>query len=107
MPKDIQGVSVLPLLKGESPATWRKALYYHFYEFPAEHCVKRHYGIRTDKYTLIHFYNDIDAWEVYDLENDSQQMKNLYGQPAYKDIIKELKEQLVQLEVQYGATKSR
>lgn len=55
VPEDIQGVSLLPLLKGEKPADWRKSLYYHFYEYPAEHMVKRHYGVRTERYKLIHF----------------------------------------------------
>ena len=57
VPEDIQGESLLPLLKGKKPAGWRKSLYYHFYEYPAEHMVKRHYGVRTDPYKLIHFYN--------------------------------------------------
>ena len=55
VPEDMHGVSMLPLLRGESPKNWRDALYYHFHEFPAEHAVKRHYGVRTDRYTLIHF----------------------------------------------------
>ena len=55
VPEDIQGLSLLPLLKGEHPKDWRKSLYYHFYEYPAEHMVKRHYGVRTDRYKLIHF----------------------------------------------------
>ena len=70
IPSDIQGVSLVPLLKGEHPKDWRKALYYHFYEYPAEHMVKRHYGVRTDRYKLIHFYNDINWWELYDLQAD-------------------------------------
>ena len=82
IPGDIQGVSLLPLLRGEKPADWRKSLYYHFYEYPAEHMVKRHYGVRTERYKLIHFYNDIDEWELYDLQEDPTEMHNLYGQPS-------------------------
>ena len=70
LPEDMHGISMLPLLKGEHPVNWRKALYYHFYEYPAEHMVKRHYGVRTERYKPIHFYNDIDVWELYDLKND-------------------------------------
>ena len=84
IPDDIQGVSLLPLLRGEKPADWRKSLYYHFYEYPAEHMVKRHYGVRTERYKLIHFYNDIDEWELYDLQEDPTEMHNLYGQPGYR-----------------------
>ncbi len=102
VPEDIQGVSLLPLLKGEHPADWRKSLYYHFYEYPAEHKVKRHYGIRTERYKLIHFYNDIDVYELYDLLNDSSEMHNLYGQPGTEDITKELKIQLSALQEQYN-----
>lgn len=102
IPNDIQGVSLLPLLKGEKPADWRKALYYHFYEYPAEHMVKRHYGIRTERYKLIHFYNDIDAWELYDIQNDPTEMNNLYGQSEYDSIVTELKANMLELQEQYN-----
>ena len=101
IPEDIQGVSLVPLLKGEKPADWRKSLYYHFYEYPAEHMVKRHYGVRTDRYKLIHFYNDIDVWELYDLKEDPTEMHNLFGQPGYEKITEELKAELVKLQTQY------
>jgi arylsulfatase A-like enzyme len=101
VPEDIQGISLLPLLKGEKPAKWRDALYYHYYEYPAEHMVKRHYGVRTERYKLMHFYNDIDEWELYDLQNDSTEMHNLYGNPEYDGVVKELKEKLNELMVQY------
>lgn len=101
IPQDIQGVSLLPLLKGEHPKDWRKSLYYHFYEYPAEHAVKRHYGIRTERYKLIHFYRDIDEWELYDLENDPMEMNNLYGKPGTEQITQDLMKQLDDLQVQY------
>lgn len=101
-PADIQGISLLPLLSDEkSPAEWRKSLYYHYYEFPGEHAVKRHYGVRTDRYKLIHFYHDIDSWELYDLQNDIQEMNNLYGNPAYESIVAELKAELKHLQEEY------
>ena len=105
VPADIQGVSLMPLLRGEHPADWRKGLYYHFYEYPAEHMVKRHYGVRTDRYKLIHFYNDIDVWELYDLQADPTEMKNLYGQPGYEQITADLREELERLEKQYNVPK--
>ena len=104
IPKDMHGESFLPFLKGEKPAHWRDALYYHFYEYPAEHAVKRHYGVRTDRYKLIHFYNDIDTWELYDLQEDPSEMKNLYGQPGYEEITRQLEKKLVELQQQYQDT---
>lgn len=101
VPEDIQGESLLPLLRGETPADWRKSIYYHYYEYPAEHMVKRHYGVRTDRYKLIHFYNDIDEWELYDLQEDPQEMHNLYGKPEYKEVARELLEELQRLQKQY------
>ena len=101
IPGDIQGVSLLPLLKGENPADWRKSLYYHFYEYPAEHAVRRHYGVRTERYKLIHFYNDIDAWELYDLQEDPMEMHNLYGKPGTEEITGELKAELERLQILY------
>ncbi len=102
IPKDIQGVSLLPLLEGKHPKNWRKSLYYHFYEYPAEHSVKRHYGVRTaDGWKLIHFYNDINEWELYNLNKDPKEMHNLYGQPGTEKITKQLKKELVKLQKQY------
>jgi arylsulfatase A-like enzyme len=101
VPKDIQGVSLLPLLKGQKIKDWRKSLYYHFYEYPAEHSVCRHYGIRTDRYSLMHFYNDIDEWELFDLQKDSKEMHNIYGQPGTEELTKKLKKQLLMLQIKY------
>ncbi len=101
VPADMHGRSMVPLLRGEQPADWRDALYYHYYEYPAEHMVKRHYGVRTDRYKLIHFYNDIDVWELYDLKNDPAEMHNIYGQEGTEEIVKQLKQRLAQLQEQY------
>ena len=101
VPSDIQGCSFLPLLEGKKPANWRQSLYYHYYEYPAEHSVCRHYGIRTKRYSLMHFYNDINAWELYDLKKDPDQMHNIYGKPGTEKLTKNLKKQLLQLQVQY------
>lgn len=104
VPSDMQGVSLLPLLKGENPENWRKSLYYHFYEYPAEHAVKRHYGVRTEKYKMIHFYNDIDVWELYDLEKDPEEMYNVFEVLAYKEVVDFMNRELIHLQRQYNDT---
>lgn len=102
IPEDMQGVSLVPLLRGDSPDGWRDAVYYHFYEYPAEHAVKRHYGVRTDRYKLIHFYNDIDRWELYDLQEDPSEMNNLYGKPGTEEVTAGLKRRLKELQLEYN-----
>ena len=102
IPDDIQGESLLPLLKGKHPADWRKSLYYHYYEYPAEHSVKRHYGVSTaDGWKLIHFYQDINTWELYNLNEDPKELHNLYGQPGTEKVTKRLMKELVKLQKQY------
>ena len=100
VPEEMHGESFLPLLKGEK-TQWRDALYYHFYEYPAEHAVKRHYGVRDGRYKLIHFYNDIDSWELYDLKNDPNELNNLYGKPGTERITKRMMKKLAALQEQY------
>ena len=101
-PKEMQGRSFKPLLENKPINDWRKSIYYHYYEFPAEHNVKRHYGVRTERYKLIHFYYDIDAWELYDLKNDSNEVNNVYDNAAYAGIVKDMKVELQKLMKQYG-----
>jgi arylsulfatase A-like enzyme len=102
IPADIQGVSLMPLLRGEHPKNWRKALYYHYYEYPAEHSVKRHYGVRDERYKLMHFYNDIDEWELYDLKKDPHELNNIYGKPGTEKLTKRMRKELWDLQVQYN-----
>jgi arylsulfatase A-like enzyme len=104
VPSDMQGHPLRPLVQGNTPQNWRTSMYYHYYEYPAVHSVKRHYGIRTKRYKLIHFYHDIDAWELYDLEKDQNELNNVYDNPAYADIVKQLKTELQQLRNQYKDT---
>lgn len=101
VPSDIQGRSLIPLLKGKHPRDWRKGVYYHYYEYPAEHMVKRHYGVRGSRYKLMHFYNDIDHWELYDLKKDPHEMHNLYGQKGMEKVTRKMMKQLHQLQVEY------
>ncbi|TDY60986.1 sulfatase family protein [Algibacter lectus] len=101
IPKDIQGESFRKLVNGEA-SEWRDAIYYTYYEFPGEHHVKRHYGVRTDRYKLIHFYYDIEQWELYDLEKDPSEMNNLYNDPAYADVKADMHKQLENMRTKYG-----
>jgi len=100
VPEDMQGRSFLPLVKGDT-AGWRKAAYYHYYEFPQPHHVYPHFGIRTEKYTLVRFYGPADAWELYDLAKDPHEMHNVYGEAAYAQVADSLKQQLAKLAEQY------
>lgn len=101
IPAEMQGVSMLPILEGKTPEDWRKGHYYHYYEHPSEHNVMRHYGITTSKYKLIHFYYDIDEWELFDLEKDPSEMNNVYGDPAYAEVQKVLHHDLEALRNKY------
>jgi len=104
IPPDMQGRSLKPVLQGNSPSGWRQSAYYHYYEYPAVHAVKRHYGIRTKRYKLIHFYYDIDAWELYDLQNDPKEMNNMYNKLEDATLVKELKSKLQELRELYQDT---
>jgi arylsulfatase A-like enzyme len=103
-PSDMQGESLIPLFKGETE-NFRDAVYYHYYEYPAVHMVKRHYGIVTQDYKLVHFYDDIDEWELYDRKKDPQELQNVYSDPAYAEIVKDLEEKLAALRVKYKDSK--
>lgn len=105
IPNDMQGKSLKPLLEGkESDAQFRDAIYYHYYDFPAFHMVKKHYGVRTNRYKLIHFYDDIDQWELYDLKNDPSELKNQIDNPNYNLIKKKLLARMNALQKEYGVT---
>jgi arylsulfatase A-like enzyme len=105
-PADMQGRSLTPLLKGEPPADWRKSIYYHYWEFPAVHMVNRHYGVRTDRYKLICYY-ELDEWELFDLDQDPDELKSVYDDPAYAGTIEELKAELRHLQKHYRDTNPR
>jgi arylsulfatase A-like enzyme len=103
-PAEMQGRSLRPVLRGRPPANWRRSVYYHYFEYPAVHMVRRHYGVRNDRYKLIHFYYDIDAWELYDLKKDPHELHNVYGDSAYAGVSKEMKTELERLRRLYGDT---
>ncbi|MBK8946858.1 MAG: sulfatase [Ignavibacteriae bacterium] len=104
IPTDMQGNSLKKILEGKNPSDWRKSIYYHYFEYPAEHSVKRHYGIRNSRYKLIHFYYDIDAWELYDLEKDPNELNNVYENQEYQSVISEMKIELQKLQEKYDDT---
>ncbi len=103
IPSDMQGRSLVPLLQGETPDDWRTSHYYHYYEFyndrQAAHMVRRHCGVRTDRYKLIWFYN-IDEWELYDLETDPEELHNLYGSAGTEETTDQLRTELFRLQAE-------
>ena len=100
-PEGLHGRSLVPILRGQTPANWRTSLYYHYYD--SGHGVPKHYGVRTDRYTLAHFYQT-DEWELYDLKKDPQQMRSVYGEPAYAKTVTGLKSELARLRAEFNDT---
>jgi arylsulfatase A-like enzyme len=99
-PAEMQGRSLVPLLRGEDSGDWRTSVYYHYYEYPAVHSVRRHYGVRTEHYKLIHYYN-LGEWELFDVETDPDELINLYDDSTHGDVLAELKAELVRLRELY------
>lgn len=104
-PGDMQGESLVPLLTGNTDQWTRDAVYYHYYEYPAEHMVNRHYALVSEEYKLIHFYFDLDYWELYDRAKDPHEMNNVYDDPAYAEIREDLHARLEQMREKYGDSK--
>jgi len=96
IPGDMQGKSFLPLLRGETPKDWRTAMYYRYYHYPQDHRVQPHYGVRTERYKLIYF-NKINQWELFDLQADPRELKNVYADPAYAATVQTLKAEMNRL----------
>ena len=101
---EMQGASLLPVLKGETPKDWRKSFYYEYFEYPQPHHVMPHYGVVTDRYKLVRFYvptldgtPKVDYMELYDREKDPNEMKNVIDDPAYAATVKELTAELSRL----------
>ncbi|TFG94617.1 MAG: DUF4976 domain-containing protein, partial [Calditrichales bacterium] len=102
IPDEVQGESMRSLLQGNTPDKWRQSVYYHYYEYPQGwHDVKKHYGVRTKTHKLIHFYDDIIANEMYDLEKDPNEMNNIYDVEAFSKVRKELENELLRLRHYY------
>jgi arylsulfatase A-like enzyme len=103
-PADMQGRSLVSLLKGENPEDWRKSFYYQYYEGPpAEHSVAEHYGVTDGRYKLIH-YHKLNQWELFDLVNDPDEMQSVYGQPDYAGHRQRLTDELKRLRSELDVT---
>jgi len=100
-PASVQGRSLLPLIRGESPADWRRSIYYHYYD--PGHGVQQHHGIRTERYTLAHFY-PVNEWELFDLEKDPLQLRSVFADSAFAATVVELKAELARLRALYRDT---
>ena len=101
IPADMQGRSLAPLLRGQTPTDWRRTHYYHYYE-AGGHGVPLHYGVTDGRYKLIRFPDEkLDTWEFYDLKNDPMEMTSRYDNPEYAQKVAEFKKELGRLRQQY------
>ena len=105
VPEAVQGNSFFSNLKGKTPQDWRQSMYYHYYEYPFYHRVQPHYGIRNQRYKLIHFYYDVDEWELYDRKNDPNEMNNVYNDPDYIEVVNKLTQDLKEMRIKYKDSK--
>ncbi len=104
IPREMQGRSLRSIVKGQAEDDWRQAIYYHYYENEhGWHNVRGHYGIRTERYKLSYFFRD-DNWELFDLELDPNEMNNVYADPAYTAVLKDLQHELKDIQQVYGDT---
>ena len=96
VPAELQGRSLLPVLRGKTPADWRSSMYYRYYHDPGDHNTRAHYGVRTSTHKLIYFWKK-DQWELFDLVRDPNELHNLYGQPGQEKLTETLKAELQRL----------
>jgi len=98
LPTDLHGKSLVPILQGEEPEDWRTSFYYHYYEYPGWHWVRKHYGVTDGRFKLIHFYEEeVDHWELYDLLFDRNELQNVFDNPAYAGVRKRMEDELERL----------
>ena len=103
VPADMQGRSLMPVLRNQTPADWRTSMYYRYYHDPGDHNTRAHYGVRTRTHKLIYFWKK-DQWELFDLVNDPLEMHNLYGQPGQDQLTAAMKAELLRLKAAVGDT---
>lgn len=101
IPEGLHGQSIVPILRGETPADWRKSVYYHYYDHNGSHKVANHYGVRNGRYTLTYFY-ETNEWELFDNQKDPNQLHSVYSDPAYAETLTELNAELARLRQFYG-----
>ncbi len=105
IPDDMQGRSIVPLCRGTRPNDWRKSFYFHYYEFPGPHSVRRHDGVADGRFKLIHFYEpDVDQWEMFDLQQDPKELKSVYSDPEYTAVKKRLTDEFRKLKKELDVT---
>lgn len=98
VPAEMQGRSLVPILRGQRPADWRTAFYYQYFEYPTPHHVRPHYGVVTDRYKLVRFYGTKeDYWELFDRQKDPKELRSVYADPAYAPTVAELEKELTRL----------
>jgi len=100
IPADMQGRSLVPVIKGKTPQDWRTALYYHYYEYPGPHSVRRHFGVRTKEHKLMHYYN-LDEYELYDMQRDPDELNSVYDDPNYEKVANDLKQRIKEFQDLY------
>ena len=103
VPPAMQGRSLVPIMKGQTPVDWRTSMYYRYYHDPGDHNTRAHYGVRTATHKLIYYWKK-DQWELFDLRADPSELKNLYGLPGQEAITRKLKAELLRLKAAYGDT---
>jgi arylsulfatase A-like enzyme len=102
VPQRMQGLSMVPFLKGETPKTWRKDWLYEYYEYPGPHNVRKNRGVRTDRYKFVHYYEAPEEFEMYDLQEDPGELHNLYGDPRHAALAGELRRRIDELRQETG-----
>ena len=102
VPGWMHGRSMVPILSGQASAPWRDAFLYEYYEYPAEHCVRKHRGVRTSRWKLMHFWEQPEEWELYDLSSDPDEVNNLAGRREHARTMRELRARMEMLRTEVG-----
>ena len=100
VPNEVQGCSLVPLLQGQSPRSWRREIYYHYYMDKAYN-LPRFEGVRTERYKLISYYKPSQEWELFDLQKDPNELQSVYGDASYRNVRARLKKKLAELRAKY------